>query len=195
MCTLTIAPQKGSPQPLRWTGLEFDRADALGAFTRKRVELMDGQILEIPLMSNRHAQAIHLGTYALLRVFTPDWATVSIQCPMRLSGARPIPDFVVVAGSPEQIKEHPTTALLVVEVSDTSLEYDRTEKARLYAAHGIADYWVVDLNGNCVEVRRNPIGLDAEDPRYGEMRVVSAVETIAPLAAPQKQLKVADLLP
>ncbi|HZL37587.1 MAG TPA: Uma2 family endonuclease [Tepidisphaeraceae bacterium] len=195
MSTAIASPVFQRPPPLRWTGTDFDRADAMGLFDGKRVELMDGEILEMPSMNDPHAQAIQLGTYALLGIFPPTHATLRVQCPMRLGEFRPIPDFVVVAGIPRQVVEHPTSALLIVEISDSSLEYDRGAKARLYAAHGIPDYWIVNLNGRCVEVRRNPIGADIGDPHYSHLQVHSLEQSLAPLAAPQTQLKVADLLP
>ena len=76
-----------------------------------------------------------------------------------------------------------------------SIAYDRGEKSALYTAHGLADYWIINLNGNCVEVHRKPIGSDSGDPRYGEVRVYAASETLSPLAAPDAQIRVGDLLP
>lgn len=189
------APASRPPAPLRWTGDEFDRAVQVGVFDGKRVELMNGQILEMPPMNDPHAQAIQLGTYVFAALFPPQIATLRVQCPMRLSEFRPMPDFAVVAGTPRQVVQHPTSALLIVEVSDSSLDYDRGEKARLYAAHGIPDYWIINLNARTVEVRRNPIGVDIGDPQYGELRVYTEAQTVSPLAAPQATLKVVDLLP
>ncbi|HZL35667.1 MAG TPA: Uma2 family endonuclease [Tepidisphaeraceae bacterium] len=192
---IAIPPASVRPHPLRWTGEAFDRADESGAFDGRRVELMNGEILEFPPMNDPHAQAIRLGDYALREIFPPDRVTISVQCPMRLGEARPMPDFVVVAGTLRQIVQHPTAALLVIKVSDSSLEYDRTEKAQLYAAHGIADYWIINLNGRCLEVHRNPVRAESGQWQYGELRVYSGAQTAAPLAAPQVELKVADLLP
>ncbi|HZL36923.1 MAG TPA: Uma2 family endonuclease [Tepidisphaeraceae bacterium] len=195
MSTSIASPVFQRPPPLRWNGADFDRADDMGLFDGKRVELMDGEILEMPPMNDPHAQAVRLCNYALLAVFPPSRATISIQCPMRLGDARPLPDLVIVAGTPRQVVEHPTSALLIVEISDTSLEYDRGVKSRLYAAHDIPEYWIVNLNGRCLEVRRQPIGADIGDPHYAHLQVHSIEQSLAPLAAPQTQLKVADLLP
>lgn len=195
MTLLIPPPPPGRPPRRRWTGREFDWMSESGWFDGQRVELVNGEILNLPPMNDPHAQAVRLANYVLLQVFPPAVATISVQCPMRLGESRPLPDLVVVSGTPREVVRHPETALLVVEVSDTTLEFDRTEKAQLYAAHGLPDYWIVNLPGRCVEVHRNPVGADAGDPRYGEVRVVSAAESLSPLAAPQAVIRVTDLLP
>ncbi|MDB5172373.1 MAG: hypothetical protein JWN51_1146 [Phycisphaerales bacterium] len=195
MTYATIESPARRAQRFRWTGEEFDRASERGTFDRRRVELVDGDLLELPPMNDPHAQAVRLANYALLRVFPENRATISVQCPMRLGESRPFPDLVVVSGTPRQVIEHPTSALLVIEISDSTLDFDRIDKARLYAAHGIPDYWIINLNGKCVEVRRNPIGAEIGDPQFGELRVYSASQTLSPLAAPEAVLKVSDLLP
>lgn len=165
-----------------------------GWFDGQRVELINGEILEMPPMNDPHAQAVQLANYALLPIFPPTVATIRIQCPMRLGESRPFPNLVVVTGTPREVVRHPETALLVIEVSDTSLEFDRTEKSKLYATNGLPEYWIVNLQGRCVEVHRNPL-VKAADPRYGEVRVVPTNENLSPLAAPQAVIRVADLLP
>jgi Uma2 family endonuclease len=77
---------------------------------------------------------------------------------------------------------------LVIEVAESSLDYDRGEKAELYAAAGIADYWVVDLVHWTIEVRRDPRG-----GSYRSVLVVSGEEEVRPLAAPEVVLRVAEL--
>ncbi len=166
-----------------------------GLFDGKRVELVNGEILELPPMNDAHAQAIQLTTYALLAAFSPPAATVRVQLPMRLGESRPLPDFAVVTGSPREVNRHPDSALLVIEVSDTTLEFDRTDKASLYARHSVSDYWIMNVPGRCVEVFRSPMGADNGDPRYGDVRVYSATESISPLAAPQAVIPMRDLLP
>ncbi|MDB5293375.1 MAG: hypothetical protein JWL69_4616 [Phycisphaerales bacterium] len=183
------------PERHRWTGSQFDRACKSGIFDGKRIELINGEILERPVPDDSHAQAIQLSHYALLDFFPPTRATISIQCPMRLGDSRPVPSLAVIEGTPRQIVQHPTTALLVIEISNTTIHFNRIDKARLYAAHGISDYWIINVNGKCVEVRRSPIGAEVGDPQYGELRVYSAAQALSPLAAPQAVLKVSDLLP
>src|SRR5262249_31704863 len=93
--------------------------------------------------------------------------------------------------------DHPTTALLVVEVSDTTLAYDRHRKASLYACVGIADYWIVNLVHNQVELYRSPAA-DSAQPygfRYADATIRRPGDTVSPLAKPKARVKVADLLP
>jgi Uma2 family endonuclease len=108
----------------------------------------------------------------------------------------PVPDIAVVPGSPRDYAEHPRGALLVVEIAESSLTYDCGDKADLYAAGGIRDYWVVDLIHRQVIVHRDP----ASDPvrvfgaRYRTVTTVDA-GTPAPLEAPGKAVVVRHLLP
>jgi len=107
------------------------------------------------------------------------------------------PDVSVVAGSIRDFaRAHPKTAALVVEISESTLRKDRTIKAHLYAQAGLADYWIVNLVDRQLEVHRNP-GVDPA--RRGRFRydvtIVPESGSIAPLAAPQSPIAVADLLP
>jgi len=185
----------GRPQPLRWTGGEFDRASESGVFDHRRVELINGDILEMPPMNDPHAQVIQLGTYLLPRVFPPDRCTVRVQCPIRLGESRPFPDFAVVAGTPRQVVHHPTTAMLIVEVSDTTLEFDQVDKAALYAMHGIPEYWIVDINGRRLEVRRKPVGIGTKAAKYDQVQIFGETQKVSPVSAPDALIVVGELLP
>ena len=90
---------------------------------------------------------------------------------------------------------HPTTASLVVEIADTTLTLDMTEKAELYATAGIADYWIVDLNARRLLVLRDPAPIAAGGFAYRTQRVLGPADAVAPLAAPDATVRVADLLP
>jgi Uma2 family endonuclease len=183
---------------MRWTGTEYDRLVQQGHLDHRRVELVNGEILEMSPMSDQHAQGIQLTHYALLSALGLDAYTIQIRCPMRFGErSRPEPDVAVIAGTAREVKAHPSTALLVIEVSDSTLAYDREVKAPLYAAEAIADYWIVNLADRCVEVHRRPMP-DAVSPdgfRYGDVRVFTAGESIAPLAMPAATIAVDDLLP
>src|SRR5438309_1973038 len=137
------------PQPRvhRWTRAEFHQMSDLGWFQDQRVELIDGEIVDMPVPGNPHCVGTECVAEVLRGLFGPGhW--VRVQMPLALSiNSEPIPDVAVVPGTPRTFTGHPTNALLVVEVSDTTLSYDRNRKAPLYAQGGIADYWVVDLNG------------------------------------------------
>ena len=92
---------------------------------------------------------------------------------------------------------NPTTALLIVEVSETTLAFDRRHKASLYAAAGIADYWIVNLVQRQLEVYRSPVSDAAQlfGFGYSSRTILDAGDAVAPLAAPKANVAVADLLP
>jgi len=103
-----------------------------------------------------------------------------------------------VSGSPrDYLAQHPTSALLVVEVSEASLKTDREVKGSLYASAGIPEYWILNLRERVLEVYREP----AADARavygaaYQWRRVCGVGEQVSPLAAPEAKLEVAALLP
>jgi Uma2 family endonuclease len=140
----------------------FLRMDELEMFAGTRVELIRGEIFKMPQMGISHAQAIN----TLSRSFAKfaDHAYVWNQCPLRLSSESvPMPDICLLKMPVDQYTSSlPTAAsvLLVVEVSDTSLRYDRLAKLPLYAAAGIPEYWIVNLSENQLEVYRDPQDAD-----------------------------------
>lgn len=164
-----------------------------------RVELIDGEVLEMPPQKNWHALGITLTAEALEAAFGPGF-WVRQQCSLDLTPySVPDPDVAVVEGAPRQWRgpKDPTTALLIVEVSDTTLAYDRGRKASLYAASGIADYWILNLVDSQLEVYRRPIA-DTEQEfghRYADISILRSGEHIAPIALPDSRVAVADLLP
>ena len=103
----------------------------------------------------------------------------------------------VVPGGPRDYAEHPTSALSLVEVSETTLAYDRGRKGSLYAAAGIADYWIVNLVDRQLEVYRDPVA-DPNEPsgfRYNTRIDFVSGQSATPLALPGMTIAVADLLP
>jgi len=109
--------------------------------------------------------------------------------------SEPEPDLAVLRGSPRDwLADHPSTAALVVEIADTSLRFDRVVKGRVYAAAGIADYWIVNLRDRVIEVYREPIR-GVRRARYASAHVTHPGETLTPLAAPGARITVDELLP
>ena len=161
----------------------------------EHVELIEGEIVTVmPPQLKPHIVSLLLIGPALRKAFG-DAYSVEAQIPIVLGGdSEPEPDFVVVPGPARRYLERkptPADIRLLVEVSETSLAFDRGRKARLYARHGISDYWIVNLVEGCVEVRREP---DAE-LGYTAIRIARVGEAIAPLAIPGVQIPVSDLLP
>ncbi len=121
-------------------------------------------------------------------------AVLQIQLPLDVGAtSAPEPDVAVVAGRPEDyMAAHPTTALLVIEVADSSLIQDRLTKAPLYAAAGVPEYWLVNLRDRCVEVHRRPV---ASGRRWAEVRIACPGDRLDLVAFPGPTIDVRELLP
>jgi Uma2 family endonuclease len=150
--TVVVAPHRRS-----WSRAEYERLIALGFFAGQRVERIEGAIIQMTPMLGPHATALGLMTDAL----TPHIGAGLIlraQLPLALGpDSDPEPDSAIVAGGwRDDAAGHPTTALLVIEIADSSLAHDRTTEARSYARAGVADYWIVNLAERQVEVSRSP---------------------------------------
>jgi Uma2 family endonuclease len=194
----TGLPGPAGPRPRRWTREEYYRLAELGLFRGQRVMLIDGEILLMSHAAAPHAAATTLTEDALRGAFGAGF-TVRVQQPLELGrSSDPEPDLAVVGGGPrDYAAAHPTSALLIVEVADTSLAFDRTDKASLYAAAGILDYWIVNLIDRQLEIRRSPRPDHAQPfgAGYVILTVHSPSDVVAPLSVPQAQIPVADLLP
>ncbi|HSF33147.1 MAG TPA: Uma2 family endonuclease [Candidatus Tectomicrobia bacterium] len=188
------------PERRLWTREEFDRAEELGLFgPEERLELIEGEILvkEVPV-NPPHATAQVRTAKALSRVFTQGY-TVRGQLPLALGRlSKPLPDIAVVVGSDDDYEEeHPTTAVLIVEIAETSLRLDRTYKVGLCARAGIPDYWILNLTERILEVYRQPIAMRgrALGHGYASVTLYRETDTLSPLAAPEATLAIGDLLP
>jgi Uma2 family endonuclease len=176
----------------RWTREEYDRMNAAGMFAAgERIELVDGEILRMTPQGSMHATALRLLEDALRKKLGPGF-DIRGQLPLALGpSSEPEPDLAVVPGSPRDYKDaHPGGALLVVEISEATLDYDRHRKGSLYARAGIEDYWIVNLIEHCVEVYRDP-----GQGGYRTRQVVRAGGRLAPPAAPLVFIAIDDILP
>lgn len=181
-----------APRPKRWSGEEYDRLVAGGMLDRQRVELIDGAIINMAPMRDEHGIVIRNGTYALMAAYPASRFTVQVQCPLRLANHRPEPDLAVIAVPHQALRRHPDTALLVIEISDTSLDYDRTVKQALYAGAGIGEYWLINLLARTIEVHRDP--MRGDDPHYGRVETTGPDDTL-PWPGLDSVVAVKDLLP
>jgi Uma2 family endonuclease len=182
------------PALRRWTVAEFHRAADAGVFgPEERLELIEGEIFRMSPQNRPHMVAVRLALSALEAIFQAGWV-VFVQMPLSLGEtSQPEPDLWVARGEArDYIDGRPVTAELVVEVSDTTLGFDRTQKAALYARAGVADYWILNLPERCLEVHRKP---DPATGRYQEITRHGEDGTISPLAAPAGSIAVRDLLP
>jgi Uma2 family endonuclease len=183
----------------RWTRGDYDKMIEAGIFAPgERVELIDGEIIAMSPQNSGHATAVSLSAEALRAAFGPG-VYIRVQMPLALDPySEPEPDVAVVPGSPRDYREaHPTTALLVLEVADSTVAYDREQKGGLYARAGIADYWLLNLNERRLEIHRDPGPM--LQARYGwgyrTVQRCTADDMVAPLAAPHAHIAIADLLP
>lgn len=184
-------------QTKRWTRQEYDRLADLGMFSPDdRVQLIDGDILTMTPQNSPHAATIGKTQRALESVFGPNvW--VRVQMPLIVDpDSEPEPDLAVVPGAPVDYRdEHPRTAMLVVEVSDSTLPLDRNRKRVVYARAGIPEYWIVNLAERCLEVYRDPVTPLGQHSSYRSSQKLGPSDSIAPLASPGTTVAVTDLLP
>jgi Uma2 family endonuclease len=181
-----------APAPYRFTVEEYYRLAEVGFFDEdSRVELLEGEIIQMAAIGNHHAQCVRR-----LTTFFGDQLrgeiVLSVQNPVRLSAdSEPEPDVVLLRFRDDNYAAHPGPAdvALLVEVCDSSLMWDRNRKVPLYARAGVSEVWLVDLVGGAVEVYRQPEGDD-----YIDVTRVAGEGRVAPAAFPAAEVEVAALL-
>ncbi|WP_231886548.1 Uma2 family endonuclease [Methylomonas methanica] len=172
---------------------EWHRMGEAGIFPPEtRMELIEGEILHMAPIGFNHAG--HLRRISTVFTFlVGDNAVVSIQSPVQLGDlSEPEPDFALLRPEPNfYSSRHPTAidTLLLIEISDSTLRFDRQQKLRLYASHNIPEYWIVNLIDNCLEVYRQP-----QDGDYLKKSVLTTADNIALVALPELQVSVASIL-
>ncbi len=157
-----------------------------------RVELLDGQVVEMSPIGNRHAASVDELTEQFVMLLA-DRVRVRIQGPVRLSDlSEPEPDVALLVRREDRYAGgHPRAehVRLLVEVADASIEKDRSVKLPLYAQAGIPEVWIVDLGSKCIEVYRQSAGRS-----YGHRRTVKPGETLSPEAFPDAELSADAIL-
>jgi Uma2 family endonuclease len=190
----------GTPTLTRPTGThhhftvdEYLRMIEFGILTKNdHVELIRGEVIDRMTIGDPHAACVtRLGRSLHARV--GDFALVRVQCPIRLADSRPEPDVSLTelrddyyaSGAPL-----PPDVFLVVEVADSSIDIDREEKRPLYAQAGIAEYWIVNLNDDTVEVCRQP----RPDGTYANVQTKRRGDRLDFVALPGVTLAVDEIL-
>jgi len=182
------------PGPLLSVVQFHDMGDR-GCFEGRRASLINGVIVEEGPMNPPHAIAA-TKTEDLIRDLFRGAHHVRVAKPLVLGQTTdPEPDVAVVVGKPGDYTSHPHTAVLVIEVSDTSLARDITTKAEAYATGGILDYWVLDVDGRRLLVFRDPVPIPDGGTAYRTQLTFTETESVAPLAAPASPVLVASMLP
>ncbi len=172
---------------------EWHRMGQAGIFPpESRLELIEGEILTMAPIGFNHAGHVN----RLNRIFARLWnegVYVRVQSPIQLGDlSEPEPDLALAKpDADDYTTRHPSAAdvLLLVEVSDSTLRFDRTQKLRLYAGHNIPEYWIVNLIDNCLEIYRQP-----QDGDYLDKSVLTKADNIALVALPELQVSVASIL-
>jgi Uma2 family endonuclease len=169
---------------------DYDRMIEAGVFDhgrRRRLEFIRGEIREMNPIGSPHEEIVdRLAAWSFGKL-PPDTIRVRVQNSIGLYQleSAPEPDLAWVVQR-DYSSGRPATedVLLIIEVAESSLAYDTGEKAELYAAAGVADYWVVDVAGRAVEVRRDPVG-----GRYRSLKTYTGDDQLCPLAMPEVALR------
>jgi Uma2 family endonuclease len=168
---------------------EYDRLGALGMFEDERVELLEGVITAMSPQGPEHQWSIVSATECLVRMLS---GRASVRCQLPFGAgdfSEPEPDFALVppttglAGTPEK-------ALLVIEVSDSTVRRDREIKSALYAQAGVPEYWLIDVPRRVLEVRTKPVS-----GTYTRMETFERVAKIRPVSFPDLELELVHFIP
>lgn len=187
-----------TPKTRRWTRVEYERLVELGVFEGERLELLDGLLALREPQGSRHSAAIRAVLDALRAALGHAWQ-IDSQLPIALDDdSEPEPDVAVVPRDPERYRRgHPGRPVLIVEVAESSYRIDHNYKASLYARAGVAEYWIVDVVRDTVEVHREPEASAAavHGWHYGTVETLRPPASVRALIAPDVAIAVADLLP
>jgi Uma2 family endonuclease len=171
----------------------YYRMGEVGIFAEgERVELIEGEIIDMAPIGSEHSAAVG-SLITDMAVAVAGRALVWAKNPLRLSDLdEPQPDVMLLKPQADRYRSaHPTAAdvLLLVEVAQTSLAYDRKVKLPLYARHGVPEVWIVNIGDSVVEVYRDPKG-EAYETTLRAMRG----ETLEPAALPGLRIAVTGVL-
>jgi len=189
---------RSSGQKRRWTRLEYERLVDAGFFRGEPIELIGGELLVAEPQGNPHAISVTVTEEALRTAFGVGWVVFEEKPIAPDEDSEPEPDVCVAPGvARDYLGGHPARPVLVVEVADSSLAWDREDKGSLYARAGITDYWIVNLIDRVLEVYRRPVSdLSASFGwRYESVGTFRPPASVSPLARPAARVAVADLLP
>jgi Uma2 family endonuclease len=183
------------PPRKRWTREECETFEQAGLWAGQHFELIEGELINKTGKHLPHTLALKRVVEILRQVF--GWDAVLQETSIDVaredhSTSEPEPDAIVLKRSPAEIRgvePEASDVALAVEIADTTLNFDRTTKAALYARAMIAEYWVLDLKGRRLIVHGNPSG-----GVYKSVVAYSEQERFTPLGAPGRELAVADLL-
>jgi Uma2 family endonuclease len=174
---------------------DFVRMGEAGIFAEDaRIELIEGDLFDMPPIGTRHSSVSNRLNRLLVRL-AGDAAIVSVGNPVLLPPwSMPQPDFLLLRPRADFYESaHPGAAdvLLAVELGDATLRFDRITKARVYAANGIGEYWIVDLPGRRLHAHRGP----TPGGNWASVETLEAPFRLSPAALPALVLSSDDLWP
>jgi Uma2 family endonuclease len=177
-----------------FTVSEYYRMYATGILSEdERVELLKGEVIQMAPVGSRHAACVNRLNSLFAFLAAAQKAVVAVQNPLHLDDySEPQPDLVLARFRPDYYAaQHPTPqdVLLLVEVSDTSEDYDRTVKLPVYAQAGIPEVWLVDLTRQRLEAYQQPTAQG-----YREMRWFGPQDRLAPDAFPEVEIPLSQFL-
>ena len=188
--TETPRPSPVEPPRKRWTRQECVVLEESGIWEQQHLELIEGELISRMGKKRPHANAIAVVHAWLLRVFGEKY--VNQEAPIDVAPEdnptnEPEPDLIVFSKPYREFTANPQTSdlRLVVEISDSTISFDLTTKARLYARAGIVEYWVVDIPGRRVIVHRDP-----RDGQYQSVVAYAEQESVKPVASPDSEFPV-----
>jgi Uma2 family endonuclease len=187
----TSPSRRAEPERRRFTADELLAMIDGGIIDHQdRVELIDGEIFDMAAKGNRH-EIIKTKLTRFWTLADRDGVMVANETPLRLSPHNePEPDIVVYPLALNSPEVRGDTVLLVVEVSDTTIGHDLGRKARMYAAFGVREYWVVAVNRLVIHVHREPSA-----DGYGNIQALSFGDHATPLLLPSLAIRLTDLAP
>lgn len=182
-----------APKPFRFTVERYDAMIDAGILGENdRVELIRGEIVPKMPIRSPLASCVAQLTRQLI-ILCGERAVIWPQNPVRFADSEPEPDVSVLRPRPGAYaddKPEPPDVLLLIEVADASLEFDREDKLPIYAEAGIREYWIVNLPDDVIEVYRDPAGKS-----YRSQTVARRGDSITLLALPDVAIGVSDILP
>jgi Uma2 family endonuclease len=184
------------PLRKRWTRAECDGLEKWAGWDSQHLELIEGELIAKVPKNRPHANGLIVLQGWLIQIFGVQFVNPEVPIdvsPEDTPTSRPEPDLIVLSTASNQITDRCPRAnelRLVVEVSDSTVGFDLTTKAALYARAQIVEYWVADIPAKRLVVHRKP-----ENGLYKEVALYAAPETVAPLAAPNSEFEIATLFP
>src|SRR5258706_2878302 len=199
---LTVSPERPyRPVPMepprkRWTRSECLAMEASGVWDQQKLELVEGELINKMGKNRPHTNVLIIVQGWLIAVFGLQY--VNPETPIDVAPednptSEPQPDLIVLAKQSRELRHcnpQPADIRLVVEISDSSLGFDLTKKARLYARAGIAEDWVFDVEARSLVVHRDP-----RNGSYQSVTVYNDQESVSPLASPDREFRIADAFP